>query len=687
MNESLSGGSNAARLNTQNTDSIPAPSTPPTLATSSLPPSGLPDARIPDSSRQVAADTKTSESISIAPRTPPALEALLQNSQALQNGSNLHERRLSRNLGLQVQTDLQTPPRPALTLSALEGALPSQDTAIEPPSADHLSPLPAGGSSLPSMSSYFNALHASHSFDNASSYSPASALPSPALSAMIDITPLPSPIYPGSGTPKRSLSNARSRRSSLGIRPLQDGVSRSNSVNSQCTSPRKKKHYGGLLPASMGGHAPHMAMAMATSGDQSHGRSRSVSDFVPETLQNVRQRVVTLGATPMSLDERVDGGHLHREEYVAAKRGLVERHVEIKHLPSPPPSNRSTVDSEMEDDDDEAPDQPGVEYFRAVVGPDRRKRKWRSLKLIGKGTFSKVYLATSQHILPGATTDEQLLNPTKLVAVKICEHGPAGGADEQRIKHSLDREISILKSVSHPSIVRLKAMSEAPGRTELIMSFCKGGDLFEFASERRDLLRIELIQRMFAELVAATAYLHQNLIVHRDIKLESMFYPCPPTIAFTAPHSMTDFTFYRRPCQCPRRSSHRHRHPDTINPPFPNSHPHRPRSVEAHRPAPGFSPPHNPLRQRGLRRPGATPRPTLRRPQHRRLGSRCVTLRPPRGTLTVRRATRQTGPVEEHPPHRAVRLDLVAFRGSARGLGSGQGDRVGGTEEGGRGLP
>ncbi|KAF2150101.1 kinase-like protein [Myriangium duriaei CBS 260.36] len=349
---------------------------------------------------------------------------------------------------------------------------------------------------------------------------------------MIDITPLPSPIYPGSGTPKRSLSNAQ-RKASLGVRPLPEGISRSNSLNSHGTSPRKKKNYGSLLPAAVEGNASHMAGAMEVRG---HGRNRSTSDFVPEALHNIRPRVATLGGSMINHDEarhmgRPEGGQMQREEYIAAKRGLVRRSMdETQHLPSPPPSNKSAVGSEIEDDEDEAPDEPGVEYFRAFVGPERKQRKWRSLKMIGKGTFSKVFLATSQHLAPGAVVDEKQLDPAKLVAVKICEHGPAGGADEQRIKHSLDREIAILKSISHPSVVRLKAMNEHIHRTELVMTYCTGGDLFEFASERRDLLRVELVQRMFAELVAATSYLHQNWIVHRDIKLENVLVNCPAAL-------------------------------------------------------------------------------------------------------------------------------------------------------------
>jgi len=220
--------------------------------------------------------------------------------------------------------------------------------------------------------------------------------------------------------------------------------------------------------------------------------------------------------------------------------------------------------SEKDGADGEQPfleDGSPTEYLEIHCGIQNKRRKFRQLRQLGQGTFSKVMLATQERIPANPTPEiEEHLDPGKLVAIKIVEHGPAGGADEQRIETSLKREVEMLKSLSHPSLVHLKACEYQESRALLVLDYCLGGDLFELASQRSDLLTPMIIQRIFAELVQAVRYLHTNWIVHRDIKLENVLVNIPaaalkalpdPRLHGTPIATLTDLGLSRRIPQPP----------------------------------------------------------------------------------------------------------------------------------------
>ena len=362
-----------------------------------------------------------------------------------------------------------------------------------------------------------------------SSLSASSALPSPYLAAMGDLTPLPSPLVgagpdsPGGlwrnmqpGTPNRS------RQSSLlGDNPNAEG--RPVSLPTLPDSPvgKRKKGHSSLAHEAAVVNATTVQGSTQQGGTKGHGRNRSVSEFVPGTLHNVRQRHVTFGPGDTVNPERQY--QMQREAYLAAQRGLTVVGPN-EHFPTPPPSASSVAESdEAEDEPPSLEDGTACDILEIHCGIHNKRRQFRQLRQLGQGTFSKVMLATRERVPAHPTLEtEEGLDMHKLVAVKIVEHGPAGGADEERIETSLKREVEMLKSVSHPSLIHLKACEYQPTRALLVLTYCPGGDLFELASQKLGILTQQMVQRICAELVSAVRYLHAHRIVHRDIKLENV---------------------------------------------------------------------------------------------------------------------------------------------------------------------
>jgi protein-serine/threonine kinase len=351
--------------------------------------------------------------------------------------------------------------------------------------------------------SYLRTARSSHSIGSA--FSPSSLLSSPMLNALGDITPLPSPLVM-SDSPGPWQRGGRPRsgsRDDFYFSPRRDTLSPSPSL--------KKKGYERLKEAAAATHVQQ-------TDDAARERNRSISDYTPDPLQNPRPRHVTIGNTAFEMDAGTQQ-FLHRELYLAAKRGLIANKG-LAALPTPPASNASTK-SVTDTEEDEFPEDVQNKYIVVRQGPEKTKSRWRQVRQLGQGTFSTVYLATSERTKAADPLNETTLDPRKLVAIKMVEHGPAGGADEERVELSLKREVEMLQSVSHPSLVHLQAFDHNDDQALIVLTYCPGGDLFDVASDHRDTLTADLVQRVFAEMVSAVRYLHSQLIVHRDIKLES----------------------------------------------------------------------------------------------------------------------------------------------------------------------
>lgn len=397
-----------------------------------------------------------------------------------------------------------------------------------------------------------------------------SPVPSPVIAAMGSVTPLPSPLMSGdSPGPWRKLARPQPPHEPQQL--LTPGMAESTFVTSNGESltaalahMSKRKTYAELLAGNAGhaeGNNGHPQLPQIRPDLKlPHTRNRSASEYIPDPVQ-LPKRMVTVSGTHETKNgasgpiETPYEAHMRREPHLSEARGLTP----VEKPPTPPPSESSsdaTAVAELKS----TTRKKAYEYFEANGRSDGKRRRWRAVKLLGQGTFSRVVLATSQMPLLGdddgrSASDSSVHDPLSqydrrtLVAVKICEHGPKGGASEERVEMSLKRELEIMQCIHHPSLVHLKAWSIEPSRAILVLNYCPGGDLFDVASAHRDLLTPELLARIFAELVGAVCYLHERRIVHRDIKLENVLVNLSsrelgdPSINWTTyPYSVTTLT-------------------------------------------------------------------------------------------------------------------------------------------------
>ncbi|GMJ15239.1 CBL-interacting protein kinase 8, SNF1-RELATED PROTEIN KINASE 3.13, PROTEIN KINASE 11 [Hibiscus trionum] len=135
----------------------------------------------------------------------------------------------------------------------------------------------------------------------------------------------------------------------------------------------------------------------------------------------------------------------------------------------------------------------------------RKVGKYEIGRTIGEGTFAKVKFA--QNTETGESVAMKVLDRITIIKHKMVDQ--------------IKREISIMKLVRHPYVVRLHEVIASRTKIYIILEFITGGELFDKIVHNGRLSESEA-RRYFQQLIDGVEYCHSKGVYHRDLKPENL---------------------------------------------------------------------------------------------------------------------------------------------------------------------
>jgi len=120
----------------------------------------------------------------------------------------------------------------------------------------------------------------------------------------------------------------------------------------------------------------------------------------------------------------------------------------------------------------------------------------------------------------GRTYKAKVVETGVIVALKSISHRGERYLEEGLCQTTV-REITILKSLSHPNIVRVLGVESRSETLFVIFEWCDM-DLKRYMHMLPGTLRPQLIQELMYQLINGVTYCHTRFTIHRDLKPQNI---------------------------------------------------------------------------------------------------------------------------------------------------------------------
>ncbi|NXE28577.1 PLK2 kinase, partial [Ardeotis kori] len=148
---------------------------------------------------------------------------------------------------------------------------------------------------------------------------------------------------------------------------------------------------------------------------------------------------------------------------------------------------------------------PAAEVSRIITDPTTGKRYCRG-KVLGKGGFAKCYEMTD-------------LTTNKVYAAKIIPHSRVAKPHQ---REKIDKEIELHRMLNHRHVVQFYHYFEDRENIYILLEYCSRRSMAHILKARKVLTEPE-VRYYLRQIVSGLKYLHEQEILHRDLKLGNFF--------------------------------------------------------------------------------------------------------------------------------------------------------------------